>query len=431
MTQGSTARRRSDRLELVGAAASPLLLNPARGIHRRVESIAFIDDRSVRRHVSVDFTLPDFFLTSPYESGPPPIHLAPLALLAKAPLRHFDLIDEEGRSLPMLTRAQNSRVAAAVLIGNAGALLRTRHGRTLEREIAADLNAVATGSRDEAQRALNAVLRADGAARVNRELLARDPRLRTLLGALADNFIVLAGIDGRSRRVVKFAYDEPLGESSQAFPKRLAEGLGWRPKEIVWRTPSVGYSASYHIEVEAPRDLEIVSAALVIADGRGRDTYIPSGFSGRRSHLYSEGMAQDAIGTTLVRLRPRRAGLIRAAALLGLLTAAILTAGAIRVGKVDNDAAASITLLVVVPALLAAYLARPGEHELASTILAGVRAVVVFIGLLAVVAAGSLVIGLGAAAERRLWWSLAGLAWLGAGTLLLSYLLPRRPRERV
>ncbi len=267
--------------------------------------------------------------------------------------------------MPLLTRAQNSRVAAAVLVGNAGALLRTRHGRTLEREIAADLNAVAAGSRHEAQHALDAVLRAEGAARINRELLARDPRLRTLLGALADNFIVLASLDGRSRRVVKFAYDEPLGQSSQQFHKRLAEGLGWRTTEIVWHTPSVGYSASYHIEVEAPRDLEIVSAALVVADGRGRDTYIPAGFSGRRSHLYSEGMAQDAIGTTSVRLRPRRAGLIRAAALLGLLTAAILTAGSSQIGSVNKDAAASITLLVVVPALLAAYLPRPGEHELA------------------------------------------------------------------
>lgn len=424
MTHGPTGGRRTDRLELVGAAASPLLLNPARWIHRRVESIEFIDDRSVRRNVSVDFTLPRFFLTSPYRPGPPPIHLAPLALLAKEPLRHFDLTDENGRSLPLLTRTQNNRVAAAALIANAGVLLH-RYGRTLEREIAADLNAVATGTRQGAQHALDAVLRAEGAARINRELLARDPRLRTLLGALADNFIVLAGLDGRARRVVKFSYDEPLGESSLPFHARVAEGLGWRTKEIVWRTPSVGYSASYHIEVEAPRDVEIVSAALVVTDSRGGDTYIPTGFSGRRSHLYSEGMAQDAIGTTSVRLRARRAGLIRAAALLGLLTAALLTMGAIRVGKVDNDSAASITLLVVVPALLAAYLARPGEHELASTILVGVRAVVVFIGFLAVTAAGSLLIGLGAGAEHRLWWPLAGLAWLAAAALVLSYLLPR------
>lgn len=75
-----------------------------------MESVEFIDDTWLRRRVSVDFELPPFTRNAAYRGqGASAIFLAPLALLAKRVLRHFDVRDETGRPLPMLTRDQNVR----------------------------------------------------------------------------------------------------------------------------------------------------------------------------------------------------------------------------------------------------------------------------------------------------------------------------------
>ena len=82
-------------------------------IRRRVEKITFVDARTVRRQVSVDFELP---LVPPLDKRmEPPVYLVPLALLHKEPLVGFDLRDEGGSSLPVLTKEENGFVTWSAL----------------------------------------------------------------------------------------------------------------------------------------------------------------------------------------------------------------------------------------------------------------------------------------------------------------------------
>src|SRR6266851_4341819 len=48
-----------ERLTKIALATAPLVLFYRRWVHRRVEEIEFIDESRIRRHLSIDFTLPD------------------------------------------------------------------------------------------------------------------------------------------------------------------------------------------------------------------------------------------------------------------------------------------------------------------------------------------------------------------------------------
>ena len=111
--------------------------------------------------------------------------------------------------------------------------------------------------------------------------------------------------------------------------------------------------------------------------------------------------------------------------ILGVLTAALITAGSFRIPSLESDPASSLALLAVLPAILAAYLTRPGEHELASSLLIGVRLLIVLVGLVAVLAAATLLAGLSDHHEATLWGIYAVIGWLATVGLSISYLLPR------
>lgn len=417
----------------LGAAILPLLLHPNRWIHRRVESIRFIDDETVRRQVSVDFTLPDWYVNDPRRADR--AQLAPLALLKKEKLKAFDLRDERGASLPLLAKADSGQIAAAALLLYARDVA-LQHGRSLDEEIVRDLAAIVEGDADE--EALARMRECSGRGRATRRLLGDDPRFHKLMGDLADNFIVLVYLHQPSRRrVLKFSFEEPLQferrpardlDDGMFALRRLASGLGWRPEPITWNAPGVGFAGSYHFEVEAARDLEITEAQLLVTDGGTRRA--DHAKCAKRVHLYVDGVSADANAAVDVRLRASRRGLLRASALLAVFVAAMLTAGAVFIDGLSHAREGGATIVASIPAILAAYLIRPGEHELASRMLIGVRALVLGTGVLAFLAAGSLAADFN---HRHtlpwIWWSLAGCAWILAVLLLFSLLLPTVEKE--
>src|ERR671925_2386614 len=98
----------------IADAAVQLLRHPAGWRHRRVETLSMLSHEQVRRHVSVDFTVPVEFrehlrLSDAHEFA------VPLAFLAKRPLVHFDLRNEEGHSIPLLTADQNTLIGRELL----------------------------------------------------------------------------------------------------------------------------------------------------------------------------------------------------------------------------------------------------------------------------------------------------------------------------
>src|SRR5687768_8058014 len=96
---GITARERA----LAGMALRLLLTWP-KWIHRRTETVALTDPETIRRRVAVDLTVFEDLPPLIHDGKGEPIYFVPLALLKKQPLTNFDLRNEGGKALPLLTR---------------------------------------------------------------------------------------------------------------------------------------------------------------------------------------------------------------------------------------------------------------------------------------------------------------------------------------
>jgi hypothetical protein len=98
-----------------GLLALNLISRWNKWVKRRVENIELLNDTSVRRQCSVDFRLRSWFPKPRLHWDGDGIHYIPIAVLAKGSLVDFDVRDEAGRALPLLTRRKNSSIAAAAL----------------------------------------------------------------------------------------------------------------------------------------------------------------------------------------------------------------------------------------------------------------------------------------------------------------------------
>jgi hypothetical protein len=83
-------------------------------VERRVETLTFVDETTARRHTSVYFVTPAFAARR-QDEGLALKHVL-LALMAKDVLRNFDVRDEEGRAMAVLTRRENAAIAAEILL---------------------------------------------------------------------------------------------------------------------------------------------------------------------------------------------------------------------------------------------------------------------------------------------------------------------------
>jgi hypothetical protein len=416
--------------QFVGAVLYELLLDQSTWVHRRVETIEVLDEVSVGRRVSIDLTLgSDLEAFSP--PGSETIGMLPLTMLKKRTLRNFDLRDGHGLPMPMLTKGDNARYAAASLIVNAEGILDT----ALPADLARCLREV-VGERPPAENSAFQVLR-------NRADSPSDPRraeLRTLLdeesffdhaSALAENFVLLAAheLELDRRQLFKLSYEEPAGEvDGLDRTKRTLERLGWSRKGIVITVPTVSLSASFHLEVQAPPDLEIDAARLHFEaekDGvEPPDDILDD--DRERAHLYAPGLATGISAKAVIYLRHRRDGYLAAAFLTGLLITALLAAGLARITQISSpeESQTAATLLLVVPTILAAYIVRPGEHRLATRVLLGLRLFVMIEAACAIVATGLLAGGF-SGPELECAWT-ADLAVSAAATiaLLAGLMLP-------
>jgi hypothetical protein len=452
---------------IAGLGLRELLVNESSWVHRRVETFEFVDDRTVSRQMSVDFTLPAgnrlvdalFIIERPF---------VPLTTLRKAPLSHLNVWSEDSTSLPVLTSAQNGRLAGACLFGVARSVVRgsdPQQSTELPDAIADALHHVAMLPAPDAEYLagcmvhrgaerrpfqmqtwmshcwdgwkLSASLRDLVAAlEPHTDVLAAaldSPILRTLLTELASQFILAVELDrddiGR-RRVVKFAYDEPIAVPGQLgrlplYAARALYSLSYLPVEYNFTGLAIGKSASHHVEVVAPEQLEVVRMRL---DGvTGTSDYKQTADStgvGRRAHANVAGAPRSATGTITVDLRAERAGLVRGAPLFAALVLGSLILLTIDAKHVENDAAAA--MLLVVPGVIAAFIIRPGEHRLATNVMLGIRALVAASALCAFIASAYIATGFKNGALHR---HLKPPTWASGcilALLLLSYFLPRR-----
>ena len=224
----------------IAAAAAVLLRNPA-WRHRRVETLTVLSHEHVRRHVSVDFTVPEEHHEELRLSADE--FVVPLAWLAKRPLAHFDLRNEEGHSIPLLTADQNAAIDRELLY----ALLDEDLG-------AQDAGAAATDILPAAAPLVEAVV-GTGAGPGDVERFEREHgleplgELRRMVARLSRSFVLWAVVRGlERRRVFKFAFDEPYAQEP---------GL-----DYVYEAPGCIEAWSYHVEVAVPADLKARTTRL-------------------------------------------------------------------------------------------------------------------------------------------------------------------------
>jgi hypothetical protein len=390
----------------IAAGFAALLTRQAAWRHRRVETISVLSHEQVRRAVSVDFTVPAEHRADVRLSERE--WVVPLALLAKRPLANFDLRSEDQSSVPLL-RSEETQVIARELLY---VMLE------LDRSEAAD--------DPEAGPLIERLLAAgpDDAHVVSADVAALDERFGGLPGfaALADRlargFLLCAVVnDVERRRVLKFAYDEPL-----ARPGRYAH---------FYDAPGCTEAASYHADVAVPDELRARTTRLVdnvtgtvLAEGP-RDADRPFVYyvadTGRR---LEPGLS--------VRYGTERGRFLVPAALVAWVIALELALPWLfaDLGHLATFGGPAISVLLSISAVFSALVLRSGEHPLVRLVLAPYRLCLAAATLAAVVAAATLAFRAGGGVLSWSWGLGALVAALAAGILTEEAARAPSSRER-
>jgi hypothetical protein len=374
----------------VGFAA--LLTRQAAWRHRRVETITVLSHELVRRAVSVDFTVPvehrDDVRLSERE------WIVPLALLAKRPLAHFDLRAEDLASVPLLRSDETQLIARELLY------------------LMLDLD-LEEGAEAEADALIERVLATEGGDidAIDAGLAALEERVGplpgfvALAGRLARGFLLCAVVnDVDRRRVLKFAYDEPIDG-----PGRLAH---------FYDAPGCTEAASYHAEVDVPdemraRTTELVdnmTGAVLAAGARDAD---------RPAVYYAADTRRRLEPGLSVRYGTERGRFLVPAALVAWVIALELALPWLLadLSRLAVQAGPAIAVLLSSTAVFSALVLRSGEHPLVRLVLAPYRLCLAAATLSAVVAGAAL--GFRAGAGALAWsWGLGALVATAAAGIL-------------
>jgi hypothetical protein len=391
----------------IGSALVPLILAPSAWTHRRVETVDVLTFELVRRHVSVDFTVPAGLreqLSIPGTSQ----FVVPLATLRKEPLRHFDLRDELGGAVPVLGREHDGALAWAALLWAASnvAGIGELAPRVIDR-----LRLIAT-ARGEEVRTLLDDFYADAAGDEQLALLAADDSMRLLLADLAENY-VLAGVldDVGRRRVLKYSYDSFHAPAASTWRRRL----GWEPLVIELDVPSATRAASFHAEVVMPEELR--SDVAFVLDAATGDV-LGADYDSDRVAIHAPSAPAASKPRLVVAVATERAGFASAALGVAALAAGLLLLGALADDLSAVTAGPPLSILLAGSAVFAGSVARAGEHRVVSAMLLGPRVALLAVAVAALVAAAVLAFDLG---RDAVVWGWRGAACVGVlGTAVLA-----------
>lgn len=359
-------------------------------IVRRVEKFTFVDHGRYRRSVSVDFVVPPLagsgndLLDEPdgtFSTVEERAVILPVATMEKGPLRNFNLVDDCGRSLPLVSKAHNTRIVSTFLdAASAGGV---------SPEIVAQ---IVGGSPNVAEHLWTSEVAASGIAAES----------AMLFGPFVHGYLLLARFAGKpgDRRIIKFSTDvEPTPSVPEIglwgrFARIVGEFTSYSAQKTEFDAPGAFAAASYHVEVVTPDEMLLQFAALHSRDQNDLLSYDqPSGGTGR-AHVYcSAGEVsefEDApVVTVMARLHwagPLLASVIMSFALGTMLAGGWLLADS-RLTRSDETAS---SLVVGLLGLLALFLGRDREDPLVTRASWGPRGVLLLGGLVALLAAATL-----------------------------------------
>jgi hypothetical protein len=370
----------------IAVAAGALLEDQAGWRHRRVETLTMLSHEQVRRHVSVDFTVPPE-LREGLRLSHADEFAVPLAFLAKRPLVHFDLRNEEGHAIPLLTAEQNTMIGRELLeqalegdLDEQGAddpAIFTDAGELIE-AVLGDLDVTGAVERLERRHGLEPL-----------------EKFRDTTAILARSFILWAVVRGvERRRVFKFAYDEPYA---------LRPGQAY-----VYAAPGCTEAWSYHVEVAVPTDLKARTTRLW--DGETGAVLVAGARDADRPALYysADPANPPARPEVVVDYGAERSRFLAPAAIVATVISVLIALPWLfaDLEALAGSAGPAIGLVLSTSAVFSALVLRTDEHPLLRLMLVRYRLCLVACTLAALFAAASL----GFQAENwiiRVTWALA------------------------
>jgi hypothetical protein len=409
----------------------------------------------------VDFTLPKWIRTKLCTPTGEEVFFVPVTLLERRDeAMNFDIRDENGMALPLVTRREDTHLTGAALTELALQVLRRRdkHNK-IHGEIVAAIAFATTSPYKDALPYIRSLIspRSDEWKRLSsdsvdqRNTLREDDGFCDFLGAFASSslaFVPVVGAAG-TRRVLKLTFEEKV-----QFAQGRLSSVGWSPTVIVADLPLVGLAETYHVQATPPENVEFTEAGIAarrpceliratVGEASAEvDMYRQFG-SGpvRLVHLYQPRSHQIAHGSTWFAIRAERRGLLFGAATAALLITGMLTFFGLVTNSVVRQPSSSSSLLLLAPGLVAAYLLRPGEHAMARQLLRAPRLFLILATAMAFAAAATLIAlypeapkagkdGATPHASHALVSSLRGLAAAAAACLLLLMISLIFPRAR-
>ena len=480
-----SAFREIGNAESIASATHQLFWERERWIYRRVEQIEFVERTMVRRRISIDFEVPAHALELEYGEGEDKkvVRFVPLSLLRSwPPVLNFDLQDQDGKPLSLVSRATTNAIDERVLkllAESAMAEASPAVEQAIDNIVHREGPAARVGARllsEGAQEFVEEREKRPSAETENKEIdLDALDRLLDLGAMMVDTTMLWIQVDGEvgERRIVKLSYDEPV-RGKLAPIRRFFTSIGLASVVVNFEVPHIGDAGSYHLEILAPEQMEFTDARLVLSEDptppsritvwRDRLKRVPARLESRiarrrglpgppepaadyqrhrqlltkRTHLYLAGERQRAFATASAWFLPERQGTVTAAATLSLAVAAVLlvfrgVADEIAFGTQPGLYGAAVGFLLLAPGLLTYVLLRRREHALVRRVLGASRFLAVSTALLPVMCAGLLILAvarkdpalLAEWTDRAVWAS-----WVLLGTLGIAWLRPRGGRRR-
>lgn len=407
-------------------------------VARRVDTLSFLDGERLERRVTLDLDLSELrrrAKTNRLRSDLVPL---PLLTLVKAPLLDVDVKDVHGNSLAIATSDQDSHLASAMLLATLA-----RHGvrvRTLPDSVLKEINAIAGSGGDSrleevlyaaspesfqsapAPSSSASITLSPGDKRTWNELLDVDEFLNGLFD-FASSFMLISQINLEQQNdvaIIKIRLLEGRDTEDTRSTLFSPDRLGWKPQ--VQRIPmgGLGRAQRNHVRVLAPADSTVRSAKWSLNDDQLHRVH-DGVEDGKQAHLDRASFYRSALEPgdyeATIELEPSRGPfLVPAALTIGLLAfllgAATYLQGtdarfsaaperflawpgpgpgwevqAIQAVQANFDAA--VTVLAIVPSLIAIYIVRAGEHQLVTRLMTIPRLLVLASAFAAIVCAGA------------------------------------------
>ncbi len=435
--------------------------------HRKVETIEWLGESLYRRHVSVDFTMPAKDQLPNYWSTlrrfRVPTAIIPLIAMRKGVLYNFDLMDESGRAIPVLTRDQHELIAVVAVLTEARSALHRSSPSNEDRPEAVKLHPtlqtrisgivrqndpVVARTDFDALRDCHSTDAADVADLASytqqRCLLVSDDQFTKTLEEFAERYLmcICLGVSAGQRRVVKYSYEDRSVTHVRAARwqdrlgilfERVLMGLAWLPRITRVQTGQPSSAQSYHVEVAAPSDLLIARADLVVPHAGKKSEVVRSESLARRVHFHVPSGAQrrnadaglsafDSMNLEVhFALEPY--GYLLSVLLVGAGTFLLLFSGLLWHAHGAHLAPGDTAAVVVValPGLLAALMFRSDQEMLVALSVRGLRVLVGFLVAASLGAAGLLALQLDTTTRQWGWIVAIVVAGLAAASTYVAW----------